>query len=110
MPGWIEGLLGWCRQPAMQNFGIALAGSLSAEAIKIVRAYESGRRLPGRYSKLGFWFARIALAVGAGVFAGSSSSASGYLAFYIGFSFPTLLESVTVGQQEPPEEPTAPPS
>jgi len=79
-------------------------GSAAIEALKIVRVYESGKPLPARYRRIGFWFFRAVLACGAGVLATAMGNQNEYLAFYIGASFPAFLENAS---QNPPEQPRA---
>lgn len=100
-------VLEFFRDPGWRIFLFGLAGSAAVEALKIVLIYEAGRPLPIRYSRIGFWIARICLALGAGVLAVSWGNQNAYLAFYIGASFPAFLESAS---RNPPDPPPAPPT
>lgn len=81
--------------PQIRIFLFALAGSITIEALKIVRIYEAGKPLPARYRRVGFWFSRTVLACGAGVLAVAVGNPNDYLAFYIGASFPAFLQNVS---------------
>jgi hypothetical protein len=96
--------------PSVRIFLFGLAGSAAVEALKIVLTYEAGRALPARYSRKGFWIARICLAISAGVLAVSWGNQNAYLAFYIGASFPAFLESASRNPPDPPNSPPAIPS
>lgn len=82
-------------------FCLAVAGSAAIESLKIVRAYESGRPLPARYMRFGFWTFRVVLACAAGVLATATGNQSEYLAFYIGASFPAFLENASHNVEPP---------
>lgn len=95
-------LLELFHDPDWRVFLFGLAGSASVEAVRIVFTYESGRPLPIRYRRLGFWIARICSAIGAGILAVSWGNQNSYLAFYVGASFPAFLESASHNPPDPP--------
>ena len=97
-------LMEFFHDPDWRIFLFGLAGSASVETVRIVFTYEAGRPLPVRYRRVGFWIARICLAVGAGVLAVSWGNQNSYLAFYVGASFPAFLESAS---HNPPDSPPA---
>ena len=78
-----------------QIFICGFVGSSLVEVVKILRYYESTRRLPARYNKKGFWFTRLILALGGGFFALIYNPASLLLAAHIGASTPLLVATLT---------------
>ena len=80
---------------AVQIFICGFIGSCLVEVVKILRYYESTRRLPARYHRKGFWFTRLVLALGGGFFAFIYNSASLLLAAHIGASTPLLVATLT---------------
>jgi hypothetical protein len=49
--------------PGLRAFLLGCFGSFALEAFRVVGAYQSGRQLPARYRRFGFWTARTALAL-----------------------------------------------
>jgi hypothetical protein len=70
-------------------------GSTLVEVLDILRCYQSAKKLPVRYQKKGFWFVRVLLACGGGVFAILYDPASLLLATHIGVSTPLLVATLT---------------
>ena len=97
--------LGW---PPVKTFFAAVMGSMSLEALRVVTAFELGRALSVRYRRWPFWLARAVLACGAGVLAALSTE-NGWLAFYMGVSFPAFLENLSHNPPDP-GQPGAPPA
>jgi hypothetical protein len=105
IPAALREYLAW---PPVKMFLAAVAGSLSLESLRVVTAYELGRPLSVRYRRWTFWLARLGLACGAGVLAGLSTE-NGWLAFYMGASFPAFLANVSHNPPDP-GQPGAPPA
>lgn len=73
------------------QFACGLLGSVSVELLYVLKVYQSGRRFPSRYGKVGFWIVRSALAVIAGVLSSLYNPSSLILALHIGASTPLLI-------------------
>jgi hypothetical protein len=50
-------------------FLLGIAGSIAVEVWNLSKIYESGKRLPARYQRWGFWVVRSLLALIGGVLA-----------------------------------------
>ena len=79
----------------MQLFICGFFGSCLVEVVTILKYYQTPGRFPVRYSKKGFWFTRMVLAVGGGFFAFAYNPASLLLATHIGVSTPLLIATLT---------------
>lgn len=79
-----------------------LLGSVAVEVLRAVRVYEDGKRVPARYSRKGFWIARVMLAMIGGAVTVAYNINSPILAFHIGAATPSILESLS---KNPPNKP-----
>jgi hypothetical protein len=75
----------------LRIFLIGIVGSIAVEVWNSFMAYESGRKLPARYKRKGFWLVRCLMALIGGFFAFAYQIQSDLLAFHIGASAPALM-------------------
>ena len=82
---------------------MACFGSLAVEVITYIQAYEGNpQRLPQRYTKKGYWVARVLLAMMAGVLAVAYEINKPLLAINIGASAPLLYRALARGIRQDP--------
>jgi hypothetical protein len=94
----MESVAAFFAHPATHAFGLAFLGNVCLEAMRAVRQMERGRPAPARYRRKLFWAARFVLALGAGALAAATSAHNLLMAFYLGVSFPVVLESIVARQ------------
>ena len=81
-----------------ETFIWAFVGSGAVEVVALLSFYYSrSARLPERYRKLGFWVARLMLAMLAGAIAVGYEINQPILAFNIGAATPLIITSVARG-------------
>lgn len=80
-------------------------GSLAVEVVAIHQYYSDGRRLPKRYSTVGFWVSRVMMGVVAGGLAVANGAQSPQSAVYIGAAAPLILQAVARGLRPPDASP-----
>ena len=82
-------------------FLYGFSGSAAVEVVKILAIYETGRKFPARYKKWGFWLVRFILALIGGTLAVAYAVTNPVVAFHVGASVSTIVESVA---RTPPKE------
>lgn len=78
----------------LQQFLWGFVGSLAVEIVKIHFVLGESRRLPLRYSKPGFWIARLLLAVTAGGLAVAYDIKTPVLALHVGAATPLIVQAL----------------
>jgi hypothetical protein len=94
---------------AQEAFLWGFTGSVAVEIVALLRYYSLNRpRLPFRYSRVGFWITRGALACLAGALAVGYDIQGRILAFHIGAATPLIVTSLARGLRQPLEDRTRP--
>lgn len=86
----------------LETFSWGFAGSVAVEVVALLSYYYANPvRLPERYRKIGFWIARIVLAMLAGAIAVGYGIEQRILAFNIGAATPLIITSLARGFRPP---------
>lgn len=86
---------------SLRAFLFGVVGSIAVEVLRVIRVYETGRRMPARYHRWGYWVMRSLLATTGGILAVAYAVKSDILAFHIGASAPAILATLA---RTPPGE------
>jgi len=78
----------------LQQFLWGFVGSLAVEIVKIHFVLGESRRLPLRYSKRGFWIARLLLAITAGGLAVAYDIETPVLGLHVGAATPLIVQAL----------------
>ena len=78
----------------LQQFLWGFVGSLAVEVVKIHLVLGTSRRLPLRYTRPGFWIARLLLAVTAGGLAVAYDIKTPVLALHVGAATPLIVQAL----------------
>ena len=85
-----------------EAFFWGVGGSVAVEVVAVLQFFSASRvRLPERYRRLGFWIARLALAVIAGGLAVAYDIDKRILAANIGAATPALIMTFASGFNPP---------
>ena len=91
-------------------FVLAFLANMAKELANVYRHYSMGRRMPARFSKVGYWLVRVTLALIAGVLAAFVTEGNKTAAFVLGFTFPeTITQAYRPTDLDPaPPQPAEP--
>jgi hypothetical protein len=70
-------------------------GSIAMELINILAIFQSGRKFPSRYRRIGFWVVRLLVAAVGGGLAYAYSIDNKILAIHVGAATPFIMQQLS---------------